>query len=439
MAAGPLSANAQALYLDPTRTIAEPDRVITPLINAFTGSNTTYQTGGALPVDGTNFSGTTTTNDDIAVKAVPGIPTITAGGPVTFCQGNSVILTSSDGTSYLWSNGATSKSITVTASGNYSVQVTNSVGCQSNSSVETTVTVNQKPAAPVATAATALICEGFTANWNAVPGATSYGIAISTNELFSSNVLPFDGRDLGSNATSYNFTGLSGGDYYYRVWSYNSCGASAASSNTIKVSVAGTPTTSVAGPAQTLCEATTATLAGNTATVGTGVWTRINGTGIITSSSSPTSGVTGLSYGANVFRWTISNGTCTASSSDVTITRNAAPAAPGASAQTFCSADAKKVNDLSPSGTGIKWYSSNSASTAYTGNETLSTGTYFVSQTSGAGCESGRTSVSVTVNPTPAAATLSSNSPVCSGSNAVFTITGTAGNTVTYTGAQSGT
>jgi gliding motility-associated-like protein len=36
-------------------------------------------------------------------------------------------------------------------------------------------------------------------------------------------------------------------------------------------------------------------------------------------------------------------------------------------------------------------------------------------------------------------ATLSSNSPVCSGSNAVFTITGNAGNTVTYTGAASGT
>jgi hypothetical protein len=36
------------------------------------------------------------------------------------------------------------------------------------------------------------------------------------------------------------------------------------------------------------------------------------------------------------------------------------------------------------------------------------------------------------------AATLSSNSPICSGADAIFTITGTAGN-VNYTGAASGT
>ena len=45
----------------------------------------------------------------------------------------------------------------------------------------------------------------------------------------------------------------------------------------------------------------------------------------------------------------------------------------------------------------------------------------------------------VTVNALPVAATLSSNSPVCFGSDAIFTITGTAGNTVTYSGAASGT
>jgi hypothetical protein len=38
----------------------------------------------------------------------------------------------------------------------------------------------------------------------------------------------------------------------------------------------------------------------------------------------------------------------------------------------------------------------------------------------------------------PVAATLSSNSPICS-ADAFFTITGTAGNTVNYTGAASGT
>ncbi|MBL0735617.1 gliding motility-associated C-terminal domain-containing protein [Flavobacterium sp. GN10] len=45
----------------------------------------------------------------------------------------------------------------------------------------------------------------------------------------------------------------------------------------------------------------------------------------------------------------------------------------------------------------------------------------------------------ITANTLPVAATLAANSPVCSGSNAVFTISGTSGNAVTYTGAASGT
>src|SRR6185369_9528800 len=50
-------------------------------------------------------------------------PTISASGPTTFCAGGEVTLTASAGSSYLWSNGATTQSITVLASGNYSVTV----------------------------------------------------------------------------------------------------------------------------------------------------------------------------------------------------------------------------------------------------------------------------------------------------------------------------
>jgi len=80
-----------------------------------------------------------------------------------------------------------------------------------------------------------------------------------------------------------------------------------------------TATTANAGADQIVC-GTTATLAGNTATVGAGSWTLISGAGAITTSSSPTSGVTGLGVGANVFRWTISNAPCTATSDDISIT-----------------------------------------------------------------------------------------------------------------------
>ena len=79
-------------------------------------------------------------------------PTITTGGPTTFCAGSSVSLTSSPGTTYLWSTGATTQSINVTSTGSYTVQITNASGCQSAASIATIVTVNALPATPTITA-----------------------------------------------------------------------------------------------------------------------------------------------------------------------------------------------------------------------------------------------------------------------------------------------
>ncbi|SFO78012.1 VCBS repeat-containing protein, partial [Chitinophaga sp. YR627] len=120
--------------------------------------------------------------------------------------------------------------------------------------------------------------------------------------------------------------------------------------------VSQTPTTSVAGPAQTLCAATSTTLAANTPTVGTGAWSQVSGPGtaVITNTSSPTSTVTGLVTGTYVFRWTISNGSCTPSTSDVSITVQAALAnntitAPATT--TFCgSGDPAVITGSTPTG-----------------------------------------------------------------------------------------
>ncbi len=50
--------------------------------------------------------------------------TATTSGPLSFCQGGSVTLTSAQGSSYLWSTGVTTQSITVNNSGTFYVQVT---------------------------------------------------------------------------------------------------------------------------------------------------------------------------------------------------------------------------------------------------------------------------------------------------------------------------
>ncbi len=76
-----------------------------------------------------------------------------------------------------------------------------------------------------------------------------------------------------------------------------------------------------AGPDQEVCTpVASVTLVGN-APVGSavGTWTRISGVGTISAPNNPNSTVTGLAPGANVFQWSINNGSCGTTSDLVTI------------------------------------------------------------------------------------------------------------------------
>jgi hypothetical protein len=74
--------------------------------------------------------------------------TIATAGPTFFCQGESLQLTANEGDSYLWSNGATTQSITVTEADDYTVVVTTN-GCQATSEAET-ISVNPLPVVTLA-------------------------------------------------------------------------------------------------------------------------------------------------------------------------------------------------------------------------------------------------------------------------------------------------
>jgi hypothetical protein len=76
---------------------------------------------------------------------LPDPPTITPSGPLTFCTGGSVTLTSSPGISYLWSTGATTSSISVSTTGSYTVTVIPAPHCTGSTSETTDITVNTKP------------------------------------------------------------------------------------------------------------------------------------------------------------------------------------------------------------------------------------------------------------------------------------------------------
>lgn len=58
------------------------------------------------------------------------VANITAGGPTTYCHG-SIDLSADPAVGYLWSNGDTTQTITITSSGTYSLQVTGANGCTS--------------------------------------------------------------------------------------------------------------------------------------------------------------------------------------------------------------------------------------------------------------------------------------------------------------------
>lgn len=75
-------------------------------------------------------------------------PELTADGSLEFCEGESVMLTSSEAASYEWSNGETSQSIEVTQSGTYSVTVQGA--CDSFTSETIDVVVNPTPDTPEA-------------------------------------------------------------------------------------------------------------------------------------------------------------------------------------------------------------------------------------------------------------------------------------------------
>jgi hypothetical protein len=114
----------------------------TPTITVNPTQPTTYSV--------TVSNGSISCTDQVLVSPAGVTPTISASGSTTFCQGGSVVLTSSSTTGNTWSNGATTQSITVTNGGSYSVTVSN--GNCSVTSASTVVTVNPVPLTPTISA-----------------------------------------------------------------------------------------------------------------------------------------------------------------------------------------------------------------------------------------------------------------------------------------------
>jgi gliding motility-associated-like protein len=299
----------------------------------------------------------------VSVNKTPITPTIKANGPTSFCEGDSVLLTSSPGANYEWSRGDTSSGIQVTASGSYTVTVLSASGCKSAASVAIDVTANANPDTPIIVASGPLkICQGenvilatypiheytwstgqssqyisvdtagdFTVQVRNANGCQSPVSSITTvevaelpmvritsdlNAMCTNDTRPLTGIPEGGTFLISDGPGVVGSNvlsatesgYIDLIYTYsNYC----ANSDTQSIRVNGLPLVD-AGPDQVLDYVFESQMNAGLMTGETGEWFLVSGTGNFSDSLSPVSAVTGLSIGENTFLWRITNGNCSA-------------------------------------------------------------------------------------------------------------------------------
>ncbi len=183
--------------------------------------------------------------------------------------------------------------------------------CQPGGTSSITITVQQNNNLSI-TSSTASMCQGQTRLLSAVPapvtgalpGSGSAGTFTGTGVSGALFTAPIPGASNQPYTLGYTFGYVS---------------------TTQAITVYHTPTTANAGADQTIC-ATSATLQGNAVLFGAGQWTTSSSVVTITSPTSPTTSITGLTPGSTtVLRWTISNGPCTPSLDSVVITTTQLP------------------------------------------------------------------------------------------------------------------
>jgi hypothetical protein len=380
----------------------------TASINVTTAGIYSVQVNDAAGCQSSASAGTTVT-----VNALPGQPIITAGGPTTFCQGGSVTLSSSVGTSYLWSDGSMSASINPSSSGTYTVQVTNAAGCQSIASASTVLTVNPLPNAPIISPnAPTTFCDGGTVNL-----ASSAGITY----LWSN----------GSTLAAIDVT--TSGTYTVQITTPSGC--QSPPSAPMIVTVNPTPTIALGTIADpTSCTVDNGSIQVNGSGTGTLSWSGTT-SGTLTGVTLPTT-IPNLGDGSYIITFTNAI-SCVSNTLNSSLSAPSAPAAPSINANTsttFC--DGGSVTLTASAGTTYLW--SNGA----TSNSIVVTdpGDYSVSITDVSGCSSASSSATtVVVNALPIIASGVLIDPQsCLVADGSIEITGSGQGDLTWNGPSSG-
>ena len=387
-------------------------------VNASTGVITGVAAGTAtITYEVTQNGCATSVTRTVTVNALPSTPTISAGGATSFCTGSSVVLTSSANSGNQWYkdggaiSGATGKTYTATAAGDYTVTTTDGNSCTSNPSSTITVTINPIPTQPVITpGGVTTFCPG--------------GLVILISSTNSGNQWYKDGVSI-PGATGTTYTATASGNYSLIV-TIGGCPSPVSSSVNVVVISPATPTVNAAGPTS-FCQGGSVTL---TSSAASGNQWYVNGVAIAGANDQV---YTATSSGNYTVMSTV-NGCSSANSAAVAVTANPLPSTPTISAggsATFCVGGSIVLTSSANSGN--QWYKngvviSGASSKTYTA---FTAGTYTVTTTDANGCTSNESAETlVTVNPLPPtpSITASGATTFCSGGSVILTSDAASGN-----------
>ncbi len=370
--------------------------------NHSTGTALTDATSNANHGTLNNFYLSGSTSNWVAPGGLtPGVTCFDAviAGTTPACS--STTLTASGGGNYLWSTGATTAAITVSASGTYYVTVTAANGASSVASKPIVIIPTPAPSLTITASSPTTVEEDITVTFTATP------IGGGTNPIFQWKK---NGNNVGANSLTYTDVGLVSNDVITCTMGSNApCGPPVLhTSNTLTMTITPTTVIAIKGPL-TACGSTTLKATGGSAYVwSTGATTAVLPP--LTTSGTYTVTVTPLGGGA-------------AQTVTAVVTINSIPTPTITGTAIAC-------NTVTLTGTGGATYAwSNGTATAAA--TFAASGTYSVTATTAAGC-SATASQTITVN--KATADITGMASGCG----VVPLTATGGISYVWTGGATG-
>ncbi len=176
-----------------------------------TGTSLTVATPGNYTLTIIDQEGCTAVSAPLAISVYP-LPqtTIVPSGPLSFCNGGSVVLTAGAGfKTYKWSTGKFGQSLTASATGSYSVTVTDYNNCE-NTTTAINVNVLPTPSANVSIFGPTAFCDGKSPTYLVAPsGYPSYQWMKGANNI--------------AGATTKKYYPVDNGTYKVSVKDNNNC------------------------------------------------------------------------------------------------------------------------------------------------------------------------------------------------------------------------